>query len=59
MSLFSGLMAKLTKDQIVAKPGFTAGLLHQHRLPSTFALGSVSAWSIFNPPLITCILIRH
>lgn len=52
MSVFSGLMAKLTKDQIVAKEGFNRWLIAPASVAIHLCIGSVYAWSIFNPPLM-------
>ena len=52
MSIFSGLMANLTKDRIIAKPGFNRWLIAPVSVAIHLCIGSVYAWSIFNPPLI-------
>jgi len=52
MSKFSSLMAKLTKDNIVAKQGFNRWLIAPAAVAIHLCIGSVYAWSIFNPPLI-------
>ncbi|NOQ82003.1 MAG: MFS transporter [Methylophaga sp.] len=52
MTLFSGLMAKLTKDRIVAKEGFNRWLIAPAAVAIHLCIGSVYAWSIFNPPLM-------
>lgn len=45
-------MAKLTKDRIVAKPGFNRWFIAPAALAIHLCIGSVYAWSIFNPPLV-------
>ena len=52
MSMFSGLMATLTKDRIVAKQGFNRWLIAPASVAIHLCIGSVYAWSIFNPPLM-------
>ena len=52
MSKFTSLMAKLTKDKIVAKPGFHRWLIAPAAVAIHLCIGSVYAWSIFNPALI-------
>lgn len=45
-------MAKLTKDRIVAKQGFNRWLIAPAAVAIHLCIGSVYAWSIFNPPLM-------
>lgn len=52
MSTFSSLTAKLTKDHIVARQGFNRWLIAPAAVAIHLCIGSVYAWSIFNPPLI-------
>ena len=52
MSIFSGLMAKLAKDKIVARQGFNRWLIAPAAVAIHLCIGSVYAWSIFNPPLM-------
>lgn len=52
MSLFSSLMGKLTKDHIIARQGFNRWLIAPAAVAIHLCIGSVYAWSIFNPPLI-------
>jgi MFS family permease len=46
------LFLNLTKDKIVAKPGFNRWLIAPAAVAIHLCIGSVYAWSIFNPPLI-------
>ncbi|MDO7597794.1 MAG: OFA family MFS transporter [Pseudomonadota bacterium] len=47
-----GLMTFLSKQQIVAKSGFNRWLIAPAAIAIHMCIGSVYAWSIFNPPLI-------
>lgn len=51
MSLFAQLSSKLGKKHIVAKPGFNRWLIAPAALAIHLCIGSVYAWSIFNPAL--------
>jgi len=51
MSLFSQLSASLGKNRIVAKPGFNRWLIAPAAVAIHLCIGSVYAWSIFNPAL--------
>jgi MFS family permease len=52
MANASGLFGFLLKDRIVAKPGFNRWLVPPASIAIHLCIGSVYAWSIFNPPLI-------
>lgn len=52
MSKSTGPLAFLLKDRIVAKPGFNRWLVPPASIAIHLCIGSVYAWSIFNPPLI-------
>nr|WP_067295312.1 OFA family MFS transporter [Marinobacterium profundum] len=52
MSNSSGPLAFLLKERIVAKPGFNRWLVPPASIAIHLCIGSVYAWSIFNPPLI-------
>ncbi len=52
MSASSGPLAFLMKDRIVAKPGFNRWLVPPASIAIHMCIGSVYAWSIFNPPLV-------
>jgi len=45
-------MANLTKDRIIARPSFHRWLIAPVSVAIHLCIGSVYAWSIFNPPLI-------
>ena len=49
MSMISGL---LSKERIIAKPGFNRWLIAPAALGIHLCIGSVYAWSLFNPALI-------
>lgn len=51
MSLFAQLSSRLGKKHIVAKPGFNRWLIAPAALAIHLCIGSVYAWSIFNPAL--------
>ncbi|MCX4192915.1 OFA family MFS transporter [Methylophaga sp. OBS1] len=51
MSLLAQLSSKLGKKHIVAKPGFNRWLIAPAALAIHLCIGSVYAWSIFNPAL--------
>lgn len=51
MSLFSQLSSSLGKNRIVAKPGFNRWLIAPAAVAIHLCIGSVYAWSIFNPAL--------
>ncbi|HEC73595.1 MAG TPA: MFS transporter [Methylophaga aminisulfidivorans] len=51
MSLFDRLTAKLYKQHIIAKPGFNRWLIAPASVAIHLCIGSVYAWSIFNPAL--------
>lgn len=51
MSLFSHLVARLSKKHIIAKPGFNRWLIAPAAVAIHLCIGSVYAWSIFNPAL--------
>ncbi|SEG26587.1 OFA family MFS transporter [Marinobacterium lutimaris] len=48
----SGPFAFLLKERIVAKPGFNRWLVPPASIAIHLCIGSVYAWSIFNPPLV-------
>ncbi|WP_020593968.1 OFA family MFS transporter [Kiloniella laminariae] len=48
----SGFMAMLSKERIIAKPGFNRWLVPPASIAIHLCIGSVYAWSIFNTPLI-------
>lgn len=52
MSESAGPLAFLLKDRIVAKPGFNRWLVPPASIAIHMCIGSVYAWSIFNPPLV-------
>ena len=52
MSDAKGPLAFLLKDRIVAKPGFNRWLVPPASIAIHLCIGSVYAWSIFNPPLV-------
>ncbi len=52
MSESAGPLAFLMKDRIVAKPGFNRWLVPPASIAIHMCIGSVYAWSIFNPPLV-------
>lgn len=51
MSLFDNLAARLSKKHIIAKPGFNRWLIAPASVAIHLCIGSVYAWSIFNPAL--------
>ncbi|AEP31413.1 OFA family MFS transporter [Brumicola nitratireducens] len=48
----SGFFSFLMKDKIIAKPGFNRWLVPPASIAIHLCIGSVYAWSIFNPALI-------
>lgn len=52
MSQSSGPLSFLLKERIVAKPGFNRWLVPPASIAIHLCIGSVYAWSIFNPPLV-------
>lgn len=52
MSQSSGPFSFLLKERIVAKPGFNRWLVPPASIAIHLCIGSVYAWSIFNPPLV-------
>ncbi|NRA21991.1 MAG: OFA family MFS transporter [Oceanospirillaceae bacterium] len=52
MSESQGALDFLKKDRIVAKPGFNRWLVPPASIAIHLCIGSVYAWSIFNPPLV-------
>ena len=46
-----GIFSFLLKDRIVAKPGYNRWLVPPASIAIHLCIGSVYAWSIFNPPL--------
>ena len=52
MSDSQGALAFLKKERIVAKEGFNRWLVPPASIAIHLCIGSVYAWSIFNPPLI-------
>lgn len=52
MSYSTGLLGPLYKDRIVAKEGFNRWLVPPAAVAIHLCIGSVYAWSIFNPPLV-------
>lgn len=46
-----GMFSFLLKDNIVAKPGFNRWLVPPASIAIHLCIGSVYAWSVFNPPL--------
>ena len=48
----SGAFSFLMKDNIVAKPGFNRWKVPPASIAIHLCIGSVYAWSIFNPPLV-------
>ncbi|WP_085904592.1 OFA family MFS transporter [Kiloniella majae] len=48
----TGLKAMLSKEQIIAKPGFNRWLVPPASIAIHLCIGSVYAWSIFNAPLV-------
>jgi len=52
MSQPQGSFAFLRKERIVAKPGFNRWLVPPASIAIHLCIGSVYAWSIFNPPLV-------
>ena len=52
MSESQGALGFLKKDRIVAKPGFNRWLVPPASIAIHLCIGSVYAWSIFNPPLV-------
>lgn len=52
MSIKSSLMSVLLKERIVAKQGFNRWFIAPAAVAIHLCIGSVYAWSIFNPPLI-------
>lgn len=52
MSESAGPLAFLMKDRITAKPGFNRWLVPPASIAIHMCIGSVYAWSIFNPPLV-------
>ena len=47
-----GIFSFLMKDKIIAKPGFNRWLVPPASIAIHLCIGSVYAWSIFNPALI-------
>lgn len=52
MSMSSGLLGLFSKDRIVAKSGFNRWLIAPASVAIHLCIGSVYAWSIFNPALV-------
>jgi len=52
MATNDGMFAFLLKDRIVAKPGYNRWLVPPASIAIHLCIGSVYAWSIFNPALI-------
>ncbi|CUB04503.1 OFA family MFS transporter [Marinomonas fungiae] len=52
MSNTSGPLSFLLKERIVAKPGFNRWRVPPASIAIHLCIGSVYAWSIFNPPLV-------
>src|SRR5690348_13303978 len=50
-----GLYRRLHKDSIVAEPGFNRWRVPPASIAIHLCIGSVYAWSIFNPPLTTAL----
>ncbi|WP_085908425.1 OFA family MFS transporter [Kiloniella majae] len=48
----SGFKAMLSKERIIAKPGFNRWLVPPASIAIHLCIGSVYAWSIFNAPLV-------
>ncbi len=51
MSWFDNLASRLSKKHIIAKPGFNRWLIAPASVAIHLCIGSVYAWSIFNPAL--------